>query len=426
MALEGLGALNAVPGTVVSAVYGTLGFATPVAELDLERCTPAEAEAYARFRDRYQQSWRQWFDPIALQVRRGADGAVGLDLTVMPLIAGSDYRDLVAVTGESRLAADAGDPHQGTIAHWALAIDRESPPVRQLTGLAAGMAPGLRDPFAWLGTSVAIYAEAGPWWDELAAAPEPEQWVEAHLAGMPLALRVDVADPLRLAAFLTGLHALADQSAPGLTRWETREHDGRSYVRVAAADGEQPWSLFYAATPKALLLTLDEALLRRALAREAARAAGDAVATPPWLGAHAGLRLDAGAVAPLLALGRLMGEDPGQLLRHRAWDALPVLAEWRRRWPDHDPLAVHERILGVRPACPAGGSFAWDAAAGEVVSTLFGAPLAPRSGPALPPALQALISAAFGLTFEHDGLRAQVELRPQATAASTPMAVPAR
>ncbi len=56
---------------VTSATYGTLDFTTPIGEIPLDEVTKAEAEAYERRRDGYQQNWNWAFDPIALKIGLG-------------------------------------------------------------------------------------------------------------------------------------------------------------------------------------------------------------------------------------------------------------------------------------------------------------------------------------------------------------------
>lgn len=48
-----------------------------------------------------------------------------------------------------------------------------------------------------------------------------------------------------------------------------------------------------------------------------------------------------------------------------------------------------------------------------MASTVYGHPAVPQTGAGLPLPLAALLSADFGLTFEHEGVRAQVEMTRQ-------------
>jgi hypothetical protein len=417
----GLGRLSTTAGVVASEAYGTLGFMTPVGELAIERVSKAEADAYARFRDRYQHRWSAWFDPIALQLLPQAQG-IAADLTVMPLISDSEYRQVIEFTRGGKIAPQAGDPHPGTLLHVAVALDPASRPLREVGGMLTGMNRKFEvDPFAWLGGSLALYADADPFWDEVAKAPEAERFLEKNFWRAPVALQAEVKDGLKLAAFLTVLRGFAEQSAPGLTVWENRTWKDQPYLRVGPSDeaAEQnrdigKAALYYAATPSALLVTLNEEVLKRALDRRAERkqAKADGKEAPlatPWLGDHLGLRVERGIGMLVRSFERLDGGAGGRL-QLLSWANLPILNEWRRLFPQEDPVALHERLWQVRLACPGGGRYVWNERFQTMESTVYGCPAAPRQGGDLPELVERLRPSGAGLTFEEQGLRARLTL----------------
>src|SRR5690606_23365560 len=102
---------------VLSSTQGSLDWQTPIAELDLKHVTKEEAEGYNRWRDQYQSNWRWAFDPIGLRVG-ATDTNFSADLTVMPLIAGTDYRQFIEVSRGASLKEDSGDRH-GAFLHFA-------------------------------------------------------------------------------------------------------------------------------------------------------------------------------------------------------------------------------------------------------------------------------------------------------------------
>ncbi|HEY1784383.1 MAG TPA: hypothetical protein VGG30_02505, partial [Pirellulales bacterium] len=81
---------------VQSSLLGNLAFMTPIGELEFDKVTQAEADAYNSWRDGYQSNWRWAFDPIALRLGV-SDNRLAADLTVMPLIAGSEYNNFIAI-----------------------------------------------------------------------------------------------------------------------------------------------------------------------------------------------------------------------------------------------------------------------------------------------------------------------------------------
>src|SRR5207247_1109194 len=100
---------------------GTMAWMTPIVELPLEKVTKAEADAYNDWRNRYQQNWRWAFDPIGL--RLGVqDRTLSADLTVMPLIARTEYSQFIAFSRGGTIAPRDGDRHK-TLAQAILAIN---------------------------------------------------------------------------------------------------------------------------------------------------------------------------------------------------------------------------------------------------------------------------------------------------------------
>jgi hypothetical protein len=392
--------------------WGTTSFLTPIAELELERVTPAEEQAYARFRERYQAGWRAWFDPIAVRLTR-LDGALEADLTVRPLIAGSDYRSMMDVVAGGRLAPDACDPHAGAWAQLALAFDAHSEPARFASSMLAGNGPEpLKDALDWIGGGIGLYLEPNDElfasWRKAKSEDEEDIWFEEHMGELPLALHIDSKSPLKLALFMTSLRAFVEQSAPGLLTWGTHERDGRTLVEIRASLGDAPISIWYATLPEALVVTLREDVLLAAVQRIEARRDGKAEAPHPWLGESAALRIDRGLLRWIRDLTR---EDSLRASQSIAWSALPILREYHQRFPDRDPFELHADLFGTQLEDPAGGTYVWDERWSTHAASLYGHPAAPIAGPSWPMALERLREIEFGVTFEADGLRARAGLR---------------
>ncbi len=157
----------------------------------------------------------------------------------------------------------------------------------------------------------------------------------------------------------------------------------------------------------------------RGLAREKAaeQAGGKPVekAAKPWLGSSAALRVD----RKILEVANALGRDQYQrTMQVQCWGNLPILNEWKRLYPDRDPVEVHRQVWGVELVCPGGGKYVWNEKYGTMQSTVYGHPGEPKDGPPAPPVLSSFSNADFGLTFEHQGLRARAVLeRPPAKAA---------
>ena len=156
-----------------------------------------------------------------------------------------------------------------------------------------------------------------------------------------------------------------------------------------------------------------ERSIDRWLAREKARADGKpAPATAkPWLGSNAALRVDRKILDVADAFFNLQYRREMQT---RCWANLPILNEWKRLYPDRDPVKVHQQVWGVELVCPGGGKYVWNENYRTMASTVYGHPGEPKDGPPAPPVLSSFAAGSFGLTFENQGLRARAELSREA------------
>ncbi len=419
--VAGNGQLTLTSDGVLCSTTGTLAFMTPISEMEMERVTQAEAAAYRQWRDRYQNNWRWAFDPIALQL--GIQRAkLSADLTVMPLIWGSEYRSVISYSQGAAFQPEAGDLH-AALAHVMIAINTKSATLQQQTNIVRMMTGSAHvDPLSWLGDSVGIYVEDGPFWNELAQVP-PDQvsdFMEKQGWRIPAALRADVSSGLKLTAFLAAVRGFVEQASPGMLNWESLTHQDQPYVKITPTERaigrtEQIRNLavYYSASGSSLILTLNEDVLKRAMERELARQeaekSGQALPAPahPWIGSNLALQVEQKILQVLAALGRDQYETE---MQRRAWGNLAILNEWKRRYPDQDPVTLHETFWQQRLLCPGGGDYVWNEPWQTMESTVYGCPGAPKEGPAAPPLLNTIKRGNFGLTFEDQGLRARVSL----------------
>ena len=414
----GGGEISLRPNGVVSENFGTLDFMTPIGECDLTEVTKAEAESYGRWRDGYQRNWSWGFDPIGLRISLGKD-KLAADMSVMPLIVATQYRELISISSGSTFEPTAGDPH-GSLAQLMLAINRQSPTIRSAENFAASM--GQTISLGWLGKWVSVYADEDPFWKDLAKTEEKdlEKFMSKNIGRIPVGVRIDASNPLKLAMFLTSARAFIEQTSPGLTHWESLKYKDTPYVRITASkEGRgvprefENIAIYYTAIDDALTVTLSEKILQgtidRWLARKESQADGKAAAkdAKEWLGSNVALRVD----RKILEIGNaLLRRGYEEMMQRRCWDNLPILNEWKRLYPDRDPVEVHKLVWGVELLCPGGGKYVWNDKFQTMESTVYGNPGEPKSGPPAPPVLSSFNTGDFGLTFEHQGLRARAAL----------------
>jgi hypothetical protein len=419
------GHLELASGGVLSSRYGSLEFLTPISELDISKVTKEEAQAYERWREGYQRNWQQFFDPIAVRVTMNAR-QLEAEITVMPLIARSDYNEFLQLTTGATIQPDAGDRHADSLLHFAMSINTQSSMFKDAGKFLGGINPAFRvNPLAWMGGSLSIYADEDPFWAKLQLQKEDDNddFLTRNLQQLPVALHCEVQSPLGVAAFLSSLRGYVEQSAPQMTRWHNAEHRGQAYVKVAGPDTPNRGDLanlaiYYAVTPKSLVVTLNEGLLKRALDRHIDRTNRQAIASAvqPWLGTNLCLQVNQKFFG---ALEAIFGENYQQSQQLLSWNNLAILNEWKRLYPKEDPVKLHEKFWQARLVCPGGGSYVWNPKWHTMESTVYGHPGEPKlpGNKSLP--LDAFNAVNFGVTFEHQGLSAKVQLQRSSKSTAT-------
>ncbi len=419
-----MGQVALTPQGVTSSLYGSMTFQTPISELALTHATEAEARAYKRYRDLYQRRWQQFFDPIAIRflVEPGKENKISMDLTVRPLIASTQYQQFINITGNRGITSEAGDPHKEALGQYVLSIDRNANQVQLMGNMAAAIAPGLRaNPLGWLGDWVSLYVDEDSFWQEYRDVVakgnnrQVNEFMQNNLAHLPVALHVDVSHSLKLAGFLVAARAFVEQTAPGMTVWDNQTYKGQPYVRIRPSEPIRSQSnmvsdlaLYYAVTPKALVVSLSDPMVKRAIDRQQAPGTTKSFPEPAWLGENMVVHVKGSGMAVAQTLFEHNAED---VLRKRAWGNLIILNEWHRRFDSTPPVGLHQRLWQTKLVCPAGGDYIWNETWNSMESTVFGCPASPRTPESLPNALTSLKDINMGLTFEDNGLRSRAEIK---------------
>ncbi len=79
---------------VRSATWGTLASLKTLLDTPVTTVSEAEAEAYREYLIRYENFWREFFDPIAVRLDLAEDGTFSLETFILPLIDNSIYNEV--------------------------------------------------------------------------------------------------------------------------------------------------------------------------------------------------------------------------------------------------------------------------------------------------------------------------------------------
>lgn len=428
-----LGELTLSKPGVHSSIYNTLHFTTPLGEVPVDLATSAEIAAYETWRSNYERNWRWAFDPIGLRLSKtGREFAA--DLTILPLIANTDYRSLVSLTRGASVPPGAGDRHAALL-QAVVGINREDNWVRFLARLGD---PNDKSSLDWIGSTASVYLDPSPFWSDLLRSFEQPssfdwtKWSRANAYRLPLGIQLEIRDRASGDDFLKRLRMVAEQFGKPHLRMESRTYRDQAYTRVAVTPaGEallaEKMALHVANLSDAIVATISEETLHKAIDRRLDRArAGpaNAAAKKPESSANSAESLP-NAILEVDALALDVGSQLaifGDVRRAQfaSWKNLPILNHWKRTYPDRDPVEVHFQVFGTRLACPSGGKYVWNEELDSLESTAVGHPARPRVPRLDAPFLSSVQSASLGLTFELGGLRAQLKYRERETPAEKP------
>jgi hypothetical protein len=265
------------PGAAARSSWGTPAAMTPLIDLPApEMVTPSEKASYERFARSYQDEWSAYVDPVAL--RFAFDGhTVAVAMRELPLIDGTQYRDVADFVGKARFASS---PVVGG-ARIVAGVGADSRPRREAIQTLRGFSHELT--FDWLGDWAAVgvadrsvLAQAFlAFDDETPRMPEEGRSrsdAYALLPKLPVYAEIAVKSTAQAALALGALRVLANETIPGMFEWgEAARHRGVPIVRITikkeiARDiaGDAPEvRIYYAVTEGALIVTLHQWLIER-------------------------------------------------------------------------------------------------------------------------------------------------------------------
>lgn len=401
-----LGTVVSADDVVHSTELGSLPFMLPIAELDISHVTQAEKDAYEQWREGYESGWQNVFDPIAVSFDL-TDDACQLDLSVLPLSINSEYREFIEIVGQGRLSLPSQLSHPESVMMFSCVLDKETDVFRKFAQQMTSMMPNLKvNPLAWMAGSVSIYADQSSFWKLLPHASNLSSIDTSFLRDLHCAIRLESESSIKLALFLTALKGLSNSAAPDSFLWQTKKHGKRSYVAVSSDDNDLDFTIYYATTPTALLISLNENMLKRAIDREISLSKKDIAKT-----SNTHLFLE-GFASRFLAVSALDGLSLEASRKQQSWRAIPILNQWKRNFPDADPLDFHRQHFGEDIFCPGGQGYRWNTAEMTMESVVYGHPASLDS---LPPKSKHLLTRlnymTSSLVFEDGGLRLKLKLQ---------------
>jgi hypothetical protein len=437
-------AWDAARQAAFSETYNTIHFATPLVELPMDKASQAEVEQYNRFRLEYLGLWRQYFDPIGMRFSLG-ESTVKVETYILPLIQNSGYDMLRRVTGGGTFALDTGNASPDTIFQFLMHLSPNVQDRRALFGLGdevreLDLASVLIGALGPVGSWFVVRVDDSPVFSQLIElqnrAREGKDIDSDEMMRlvfrMPVALGVDIKNPLTFGAALASARTAVLMALPGGVTWEPLEKPYKDVpiVRVQASaavtdqllgkDGKEPRkrfqpAIYYAMIDGGFYVTLNEKMLRSIIDQMEARKKGEAKTVP----VNSSLYLAPGAAkeaGKLLRLGLDSRTHEQALGNVSLWYTLYRCGLIPEKAEQAKAREAAYRYLGFVPVSPDGAAYRYEAGKDEVVNERHGSlrePTLPRTaGGEGPPArlLQQLRSIRADLRFREDGIHTVLTL----------------
>ncbi len=434
-------------GLARSSTCGDLGFLTPLIEFGSETATDKEASTYGRFRDRYQQYWRRYFDPIGIRIK--FDKTITLETYILPLIDSSRYNQLVDIAGGEPITIDPSRFGEDTLLRYVMHLN-DGTAKNQYT-MMLGAFTQTNTTSDWLGDWVTFWVEDTDAFGTLVRqqyeSMDDEQDRPRHgrealdVFNASLVLGVHTKNKLSLAAFLIALKTMINTTAPNTVifrnlepfhnvtivqiapnptspfaqelRSEETEPDATPGDTTPAVTERGP-ALYYATIEDGFYVSTQASALRKLINRLRGFAQSGAEESE---GVEANAML---YVAPRAAeLARpTVSYFLEQEARQVSWKNLVQVWLLGRcgLLEDRTLDEVARSYLGYRLVCPDGGTYRFDTAAGSAVSSIHGPLERPLRLEAAPPGspidrlLEQIELVTARVQFTEDGLASQVSI----------------
>ena len=416
---------NPATFTATSERYGRMGALTPIIELPVDKVTKREETEYNAFRDRYQNYWRRYFDPIGIRVSTGRD--IGLSVTILPLIDNSEYDQMQRVFGGKTVDLIPPKAASSAVFFFTAHLNPENPDLKSLQRHSLTMLPGAPEAAVeWIGERLLFWVGDS---EALPVALREESF--GAIFRIPIVFGVEVKNPFGLTAFLVAAQTMIRASAPDMLIFElTEPYKGRSFTRVRPSSRDEEGFLkefadaalyygsvgrfFYISTSLELLQRIVDGAPSTAPATGAAPADPPAPATQPARKGHFALRVALADAKHSKAAAEFFVGRAAQAAETTHHRNLLLLA--RTVGLGDKATASQQRVLGYSIESALGSTYRYDAAHDEIVGSATGSQWAPPQPPTIPDdsplgrLMSSIRSLNAQLAFTEDGLRSDLQI----------------
>lgn len=414
---------DAATFTASSQRYGRIGYLTPIIEMPVDKVTSREETDYTRFRDRYQDYWRRYFDPIGMRVTTGRD--IALSVTILPLIDNSEYNRMKSFAGGKPIDLAPPKSAEAAVIYVAAHLNPENPDLKMFQTQTLTMLPGAPQAAVdWIGERLRFWIEDS---DALVTAMRDQD--PGKIFQVPIVVGIETKNTLGLATFLVAAQSMVRTSAPNMIVFEPtepyRDHAftrirpanegvlaGETFANAAIYYGSIGNMLYISTSLKSLHNIVDAAPTTAPATVTVASTAPAAPATRPAVMGHFAVRLGLADARSAKAVAESYLGQSAQLAEVAHRQNLQLLAQTVGL--GDKAIATPQRVLGYSIESALGNSYHYDAAHDEVAGSATGSQWLPAQPQTIPDdsplgrLVNSIRSLTAHLSFTDDGLRSDL------------------
>ena len=370
--------------------FGTVGFITPISEMVIEKVTESEKNSYETWRRNYQRNWSNAFDPIAIQVKM-TPKTISTDLSVVPLILSSQFRTF---REGKPFPIAAGDRHVDSLLHIIFAL---------------GPDDFLSNYYKGLKTAELFIDDHPTFWRDFDEDQDAEKYFIKNFNEFPFAIEFDFDKPESMKNFLALVRAFTQQQLFEESKQTFKEIEYERRRFEFGPNEIEEFDLFICQYESKLFVSLSEQTMKNVISRIKSREEGTFKKDAPrkWLGQNLAVQTNSKFYKAIEVLWRQYYRSE---LRDQTWRNFPILQEWKREFPDHDPFEFHRKYWYQKMLCAGGGDLVWDKKTDSPKSTVFGNPGKARIPMSTPTPWRDFKSFDAGVTFDTGGIRGKMML----------------
>lgn len=392
-----LGKLYLTEVGIHSSLFGNHYFQTPLSEINVEKVSRGEAEAYTQWLKSYSRGFRD-LGPIGIQIAV-ADNQFSIDTMIMPVNIESKYARYSVISKGAELSKDPLPLEKDSIASVSFAFNNKSSYLGYADRFFEKKGITLS---SWLGQRLDCFL------GDLDIHPGSRGRnsrlgffeIFKKAGKIPAGCRIEIANKKNFEEFL---ELLTQKIEEGINKRKNRrnrhysiekiKNNGTPYFLVRI--GRKFPDVFAFKHKKFFYLVFERELMKKI--RDGKSEQNQSF---EWAGYNVSVKMKQSFINLWSVLSNKIHATD---LQKKCWSHIPILNLLRKKFPRDNPVQVYEKLWHRKIQCIGDGEFEWNDYLDSMSSSVFGHPLMPKDPDELPAVLGGIDEFNVALKFIRNG-----------------------